>query len=300
MVLFLTWFISLLLWNSFFYSYDFNSHNMNTTVTNSKHNWVEPFARFGLSAKGFVYVLTGVLSFMAAFELGATSENDASNSGIFSFIYDKPFGKIILAVVALGLVCYAIWRFIEAIKDTENKGSDSKGMAKRGTYLLSGIAYAGLAFVAAKFLMTHQRGNGDSQKKFAEELLRKPFGQWLVAIVAVILICIGLWQAFMAISGKYKKNIRQSNLTGKAQGFVLRAGKVGYISRGIVWMIIGWLFIKAAWNEDAKQAGSTQDAFHWLKDSNFGTYLLAAVAAGLICYGIFMFVRARYQPIGNT
>jgi hypothetical protein len=62
-------------------------------------------------------------------------------------------------------------------------------------------------------------------------------------------------------------------------------------------MIIGWLFIKAAWKEDAKQAGSTQDAFQWLKDSSYGTYLLAAVAAGLICYGIFMFVRARFQPI---
>lgn len=268
-----------------------------TSLSPSPAKWVELFARFGLSAKGFVYILSGVLSFMAAFKLGNVSESDGSNNGIFSFIYDKPFGKIALAVVALGLVCYAIWRFIEAIKDTENKGSDTKGLAKRAAYFLSGIAYAGLAFIAVKFLLTHQSGKGDSQKKFAEELLSKPFGQWLVAIVAFIMIGIGIWQGFMAISGKYKKNVRNSNLTGKSQGLVLRAGKVGYISRGIVWLIIGWLFLKAAWSEDAKQAGGTENAFKWLKDSSYGTYLLAAVAAGLICYGVFMFVRAKYQPI---
>jgi hypothetical protein len=270
---------------------------MTTSFTNSKEGWITGFARFGLSAKGFVYVLSGVLTFMAAFQLGNMNESDGSNAGIFSFIYDKPFGKIILAVVALGLVCYTIWRFIQAIKDTEDKGSDTKGYAKRARYLLSGLSYAGLAFLAIKFLLTHQSGSGNSQKKLAAELLSKPFGQWLVAIVACIIIGIGLWQIYMALSGKFKKHVQQNDLTAKKKGLVLRAGKVGYIARGVVWMIIGWMFIKAAWNEDAQQAGGTKNAFQWLSDSNYGTYLLAAVAAGLICYGIFMFVRARYQPI---
>lgn len=273
---------------------------MNTAFTSNKKDWIEGVARFGLSAKGFVYVLSGLLSFMAAFELGNINEKDGSNTGIFSFIYDKPFGKIILAIVAIGLVCYTIWRFIEAIKDTEHKGSDRKGLTKRAAYFTSGCAYAGLAFLAIKFLISHQKGGGNSQQKFASELLDKPFGQWLVAIVGLIIIGIGIWQAFLAISGKYKKNVQQSNLTGKAHGLVLRAGKVGYISRGIVWLIIGWLFLRAAWKADAQQAGGTESAFHWLKDSSYGPYLLAAVAVGLVCYGVFMFVRARYQPIHSN
>ena len=270
------------------------------TSLSSTSKWIETFARFGLTAKGFVYALSGILTFMAAFGLGNMQESDGSNNGIFSFISEKPFGKILLAIVALGLVCYAAWRFVEAIKDTENKGSDTKGIAKRTTYFLSGLAYAGLAFLAFKFLLTQQQGSGNSQKKVAGELLTKPFGQWMVGVVALVLIGIGLWQAYLALSGKFKKHVQKSNLPGQARGLVLRAGMVGYISRGIVWMIIGWLFIKAAWNKDAQQAGGTQNAFQWLKDSSYGAYLLAAVAAGLICYGIFMFVRARYQPIGKS
>jgi len=273
---------------------------MAPAFTNATSEWVAGFGRFGLIAKGFVYSLSGFLAFLAAFEIGNVNEHDGSNNGIFSFIYERPLGKIALAIVALGLICYTIWRYIEAIKDTEKKGSNTKGLMKRAAYFFSGTAYAGLAFVAIRFLVTQESSNGNSQQKFAAELLSKPFGQWLVAIVAVIIIGIGAWQAFMALSGKYKKHVMQSNLGGKAQGFVLRAGKVGYISRGIVWMIIGWLFIKAAFTHDAKQAGGTENAFQWLKESSYGSYLLAAVAVGLLCYGLFMFVRARYQPIHSA
>jgi uncharacterized membrane protein YidH (DUF202 family) len=283
------------------YHFNFKIILVNLPISlSSTSKWVETFARFGLSAKGFVYVLSGLLTFMAAFGLGNMQESDGSNNGIFSFISEKPYGKVLLAIVALGLVCYAAWRFIEAIKDTENKGSDTKGIAKRTTYFLSGLGYASLAFVAIKFILSDNKGGGNSQEKLAAELLSKPFGQWLVAIVAAIVIGIGLWQAYLALSGKFKKHVEKGGVSAKVLGLVLRAGKVGYISRGIVWIIIGWLFIKAAWNKDARQAGGTQNAFQWLKDSSYGAYLLATIAAGLMCYGIFMFVRARHQPIGKS
>ncbi len=262
--------------------------------------WVEGFGRFGLTAKGVVYCVTGILAFMAAFDLGNQGDK-AGKSGVFGFITDQPFGKVLLAIVALGLICYCIWRFIEAFKDTENKGSDAKGLSVRARYFLSGLAYSLVAVYAVKFLFTtHNKGDNNSEKMVAGELLSKPFGQGLVGITGLVIIGIGIYQIMLAVSGKYKKHVEEGHAQIKSKSLLLRAGKVGYISRGIVWLITGWLFIKAGWLSDAKQAGGTNAAFKWLQTSDYGSYLLGGVAVGLICYGIFMFVRAKYQPIHSN
>ncbi len=78
---------------------------------------------------------------------------------------------------------------------------------------------------------------------------------------------------------------------------MIKAGKIGYVARGIVWIIIGYLFLKAAMQSNPSQAGGSGSAFSFLENSSYGSFLLGAVAVGLICYGIFMFMRARHQVI---
>jgi hypothetical protein len=73
------------------------------------------------------------------------------------------------------------------------------------------------------------------------------------------------------------------------------AGKIGYVARGIVWLVIGWLFTKAAFHKNSSEAGDTSEAFGFLAEASYGSYLLAGVGLGLICYGIFNFIRVRYE-----
>ena len=259
---------------------------------------VESFARIGISAKGVVYVLTGVLAFMAAFEIG--NKDDASQGGVFDAIMHQVFGKILLGILAAGLICYCAWRFLATFKDTENKGSDKKGYLARARYFISGLAYAGLAFSAIRFIFTPvKKGSGNSQKKVAAEILSEPTGQWLLGIAGIVIIIIGLYQIYLSVSGKFKKHVEEGKSSPDGKTMIYRAGWIGYVSRGLVWMIIGWLFIKAAWMSDSNQAGGTNEAFKWIETSSYGSYLLGAIALGLICYGFYMFVRAKYQPISG-
>lgn len=265
--------------------------------------WIENFARVGLTAKGVVYCLVGILAFMAAFELGKNSTQSAGKQGVFQFIQEQPFGKWLLAIVALGLVCYTIWRFIQGIKDTENKGDDAKGIAVRMRYVFSGLVYGALAYLAANMVLGNSNGNGggsNSRETLASELLHQPFGQWLVGIVAVITMLTGIYQVYYALSDKYKKNVHAAGMKHEIEEKMVRMGKIGYIARGVVWLVIGYLFLKAALQSDAQEAGGSADAFHFLENATYGSYLLGAVAIGLIFYGIFMFMRAKYQPIGTT
>lgn len=261
----------------------------NTLTSNEK-----PIAQFGLVAKGFVYCLLGVLAFMAAFHIQGRTADNTDKAGVFDFIEKQTGGQIMLAVLALGLISYTIWRGIQAIGDSQNKGSNVKGLTTRARYLFSGLVYGSLAVYVINMLLSNPSGSGDNQQSLARELLSKPFGQWLVGIGAAILLGVGLYQIGYGLSEKYRKHAEKAGRSSHRK-LLLLAGKVGYVSRGIVWVVIAWLFFKAAISSNSAAAGDTSKAFGFLQEAAYGRYLLAAVGIGLVCYGAFNFIRAKYE-----
>ncbi|MDO6391417.1 DUF1206 domain-containing protein [Pontibacter sp. BT731] len=267
-------------------------------IPTPRPEWVVRFARVGLIAKGVVYCLVGALAFMAAFELGGQTTEEAGKTGVFQFILEQPYGKVLLAIVAAGMLCYTLWRFIQAFRDTEEKGSDAKGIGKRIGYAFSGAVYGVLAFTAAQLLLGNGGGgNGDSRQSLARELLSQPFGQWLLGAVAVGTMIMGIYQFYRAYSGKYMSKVQAQQLKPELRTSLVRAGLVGYIARGVVWLIIGYLLLRAALTSNSREAGSSSEAFQFLEEASYGSYLLGILALGLICYGVFMFVRAKCEVI---
>ncbi len=263
-------------------------------MTSNRLARLSRIARAGLIAKGIVYVILGIITFMAAFRIDGKSVGNADKDAVFSFLGESPGGRVLIAVVAAGLVCYAVWRFVQARGDAERKGTGKKGIAVRIRYFLSGLVYGSFAIQAVRILISNKNESGDSMQSAASELLTKPFGQVLVGIAALILFGIGAYQIYYGLSEKYRKHV---DSVGKEQGrkVLSFAGKIGYVARGAVWLLIGWLFIKAAINGNSKEAGDTSKAFDLLSNESYGIYILAAIALGLICYVTFHFVRARYE-----
>src|ERR687894_990712 len=99
-------------------------------------------ARFGYAAKGVVYIIIGILAALAAFTSGGRTTD---SRGAMEEILSHSYGKLLLGAVAVGLAGYAIWRIVQALKDTENKGSGVKGIGFRIGYTGSGLLHAGLA-----------------------------------------------------------------------------------------------------------------------------------------------------------
>jgi hypothetical protein len=71
---------------------------------------------------------------------------------------------------------------------------------------------------------------------------------------------------------------------------------IGCVARGVVFCILGFLFVRAAIKANPREAQSTDGAFEFIK-SNFGNWVMAAVALGLFAYGVFMFVRAKHEKM---
>lgn len=257
--------------------------------------WIENAARAGYMAKGAVYVLIGGFTAAAAFGVGGGQK--AGKRTIFKIIDGIPGGDIILGILALGLIGYVVWRFVQAIRDTENAGHDTKGMIKRIGYAISGVMYGFLAYYAIRLIVNSGGSGSGGRETLVAKLLSQPFGQWLVGIVALAFIIKGFRQIYKAYTGSFKKKVQQSSISADKKRLFTKWGRAGYYSRGVILLIVGYMFIKAAIQANPSQAGGTQEAFGFLQSTSYGPWLMGLIAIGLIGYGIFTFIKARYRTM---
>ncbi|MDO1450680.1 DUF1206 domain-containing protein [Rhodocytophaga aerolata] len=255
--------------------------------------WVKYLAQIGLTAKGILYCLFGILMFMAAFELGS-SINNIGRKKVFLFLEEMIIGRVLLGLEVIGLACYCIWKLIQAIKDTELKGTNIKGIINRLRYATNGASYGMLTLFAAQLVFETDRDNGSSslRKTITTAMLQNPWGYWLVILAAITIALGGAYYVYQGLTGSYQQKIKEVFLKDNAERIMIKAGKAGYAARGIVWIIVGYLTLRAALNV---RRGGIQNAFQFLESSFYGSYLLGGVAVGLICYSLFVFMQAKFQ-----
>ncbi|PSN14840.1 hypothetical protein C7293_09905 [filamentous cyanobacterium CCT1] len=257
--------------------------------------WIERLARFGYAAKGIVYIIIGVLAFMAAVDWGGRV---TGTEGAFQTIASQPFGKLLLFLVAVGLLGYVLWRFVEAAKDPEHRDSGASAIGRRISYAVSGIIYAGLALSALRIVFGNSSGSGSSgSQQQTATLLSQPFGRWLVAAVGVASIAYGFYCFYRSYSTQFRRKLKLSEMSASTEKWATRIGRFGLAAKGVVAVIIGYFFIQAARTYDASQAGTTEGALQTLQRQPFGAWLMGIVALGLVAYGIHLEVQARYRRI---
>jgi uncharacterized membrane protein YidH (DUF202 family) len=259
--------------------------------------WLIWLGRLGYVAKGVVYTLIGVLAVQTA--IGARGQSPDSK-GALKQVGDVPFGEFLLITIGVGLVGYALWRFIQAFMDTENKGTKAKGIAVRLGYFFIGVFHLGLAIFAFRLVSGDDAGHGDSTPTWTAHLMSQPYGRWLVGIVGAIVIARGAFHLYRAFSANFRKQLKLSEMSATEDKWATRLGRMGYAARGIVYAIIGIFLIVAAIYEDPREARGLEGALDTLARQPWGSAVLGAVALGLVSYGIFKFVEARFRRMVIT
>jgi Domain of Unknown Function (DUF1206) len=263
------------------------------------HPWVERVARFGYATKGAVYIVVGALATMTAIGVGGETTD---TRGALQRIEDQPFGKFTLGTIAFGLVGYVLWRWIQAVADTDDKGTGLKGISIRIGYAASGLVYAGLAFTAAKILI--DVGEPDSsnkvQRDWTAKVMAVPYGRWLVFAVGAGVIIFGLYQIYKGLWAKFLKRLKLGEMSAARKSWATLSGRIGYAARGVVFCIVGSFLVQAALDYNPSEAQGLEGALDTLAGSPYGTWMLGLVAAGLVAYGIYMLVESRYRRINGS
>ena len=253
-------------------------------------SWVDPLMRVGYTARGIVYLLVGTLAFVAALD-GGRAPNSKSALGT---LLDEPFGKGLVALVAIGLVAYALWSFIDAALDLDDKGSQTKGVLGRVALVISGAVHLALAISVAPLALGRSGAQGgDNTDHWTAVLMQQPFGRWLVAIVGIIAIAIGVEHFIKAHRGKYQDTLRYTPVTARMDPLL----KLGLAAHGLVVAMVGMFFLWAAWTEDPSRAGGMREALSTVRSADAGQILLAIVGIGLVGFAVYCFIVAAFRIV---
>lgn len=256
------------------------------------NRWIERFARFGLIVRGIIYFVPGVLAVQLAI---GTHGGAMTQTGAIEMIGHRPFGRALLLAVAVGLAGYALWGVIRAVFDPLHKGHSPLGLAKRFGFATSALAYAGLLVATLRYLsgaLSHVAKPND----WTAGLLAKPFGAWLLGIIGLCWIAgAGIGEIARGWRGSFADDLELERRALTERRWAMRLGRSGIVARGAVFTIMGMLLVGAAFHANPQPTGGMDAALLALAHQPFGRLLLAAAGLGLIAFGVFSAMCARWM-----
>lgn len=249
-------------------------------------------ARVGFATRGIVYVLLAYLALTTAQQ----DRVDDGASDAFAIVADIPAGWAVLYLAAAGLLGYALYRASAAFFDIERKGSDAKGIAQRVAYFASAVLHLGMAWTAAKFAGGAKSSGGDQAAQWAQSALGYALGSTVLGLVGLALVVAALFQAKTAYTASYMRNVSHD-----APQATRSIGRAGHAARAVVFALIGWSVLRSAWFENSSEVLSLGGVINDLRDTGDAFTL---VAAGLLLFGVFSVIMARYRiipdPVPNS
>ena len=256
------------------------------------HNKFEALARGGYFARGVVYILLGGLALASAFYGGSDPQG---SSDALSTILQWPFGRILMGLVAIGLFGYVLWRLAQGLLNADGVDDDWKGFAGRVGSLVSAGANVFLALTAARMALGGGGGGGGNGEEQASAwLLQQPFGPFLLGLAAIGIIAAGLIQIWKGASKEYQKHVRIPPAHEKGLNFICR---FGLIARGALLAIVGGFVLYAAFTVSPDNAGGITEALDYVHGLPFGRWLYGLAALGLVAFGGYSIVQARYRQL---
>ena len=257
----------------------------------------EWFVRIGFLARGLTYALIGALALALAFGAG-TAGTTPDQSGALTLVSRAPLGFVALAVIAAGLLAYAAWKLVQAIRGRGPEGGGGPGLGQRVANGASAVAYLVLCGVAVEILVGSGAPNSNAAPKHAAAgVLAWPAGPWLVGAAGVVLIGAAVYQAYYGLSGRFARQIKTDEMKPDQRRRICAAGKVGYASRALVFAVCGYFLTDSAISYDPGKAVGVDGALSRLHHQMLGPWIVGLVGLGLIVFGGFSLFEARYRRL---
>lgn len=258
--------------------------------------WLRWVAHSGYVAEGLIYVLIGAFALIAAFE---PSQQPNGYKGALAKLAAAPFGCALLALLALGLAAFVLWEVVLGILDPEHR-RDRRTLKRRAVrlgYLFNGALHGVLVGEAVWRLLGFGGAvdGGHSQAVWTSRAMALPLGRSMTAATGMGIALFGVFQWYRAISRNKTERVDLTHT--RLRRVIIALGAFGFLARGVVFGLIGAFLIDAARRYNTANATGIAGALSALKRQEYGHWLLGAVAAGLICYGLFQILKEPYRKL---
>jgi hypothetical protein len=249
-----------------------------------KEKQFKRLVRVGYFSQAVFYIVLGWIALRSAQQVSE------GTSGIFRAVEDLPAGGLLLWVLVIGLASYALFRLASPLFDIENHGTDGKGWATRIGHAGSGIAHLTLAWTAFQFASGSPSSDGDGASEATAGILSIEFGDIVIGVLGIAFFLGALAQFNKAFTGKFMQRVEAD-----APDATRWLGGAGFAARGVVYGVIGWSLVQAGFlSQGAGQVKTLGEAVASLADTG---WLFNVTAAGLLVFGLFSLILARYRII---
>lgn len=256
---------------------------------------IELASRLGYAARGLVYLALGSIVLLAALDLTPRAKGAKALMGAWA---DWPLGWALIGGIGVGLAGFAAWRILQAVFDADRHGRSLKAWGVRTGQAISGLVYGGLALSAFELLdELEDVGEADEEQTVhhtARTILDLPHGDTLLIAAGLIVVAFGIGNVIQGLMQDFSKRL---DCDEKICRVVVPLAKAGYGARGLASLPLAVFLVLAGVQARAGEARSWGGALQAVEHQPFGNTALCVVAAGLIAFGLFGLVEARYRRI---
>ena len=245
-------------------------------------------ARSGFAVMALLHIIVGVIAIALAFG----QPGQAEPTGAIEQLAANPWGPAVLWACVVACTGLALWQLSEATLRARRLPT-GKRLGKLVSSGFLAVAYGSVGLSFAGFAVGMRGDSGDSTRDFSTVLLNAPFGLPLLVAVGLTTMGVGVYFVVKGLRRGFKEELFRFD--GRRRGKLIDAlGVTGHVAKGVALNMAGLLFVIAAGKQSPEESTGLDGGLKALRDHPFGPYLLVAIGAGFICYGLFALVRARF------
>ena len=258
---------------------------------------IETLARLGYASKAVIYTIMGYLALAAGMRRGGRVTD---MYGALRELLGNPLGRVLLVVLAIGLLGYAAWRILDAITDPDRHGTTFKGLVVRIGNVVRALIYGGVGIEAFKLFRGLRGSHGREAQQWTGKLLDFPMGEWFVGILGLIIVTYGASEVIAGFKSGYSRTLDVTPIPPGFRHTAETISAIGIGARGVIITVAGVFLLRAALERDPSEAHGIRDSILELVNATPGRWALLFIGAGFLCYAfdqvVHVFCR-RIRPV---
>lgn len=249
---------------------------------------VDVMARAGLTSRAIIYLLVGILALEVGFGDGHAQ---ADRSGALHTVAGRPFGLVVLWLLAAGFAALTVWKVIETVPRNRRTGQRLLDVGRA-------VLYAVICGSIVAFLVGAGAPSSDKQSHaLTADMMKVPGGRIAVGLVGAGVVVTGIVFIVQAMRRSFAEGLKTGDMAQVTRRVVLTLGVTGHTARGLVFGMVGVFLVQAAITFDPDKAKGLDDTLKTLRDAPAGSWLLIVVAIGVCVFAAYSLCEARWHRV---